>query len=40
MAKIELKGITKIYSGNVLAVEKSNVTIEDRELCVLVGPSG
>ena len=40
MAKIELKGITKIYSGNVLAVEKSNVTIEDREFCVFVGPSG
>ncbi len=40
MAKIELKGITKIYEGNVLAVEKSNVTIEDREFCVFVGPSG
>ena len=40
MAKIELKGITKIYDGNVLAVERSNVTIEDREFCVFVGPSG
>ena len=40
MAKIELKGITKIYPGNVLAVERSNVTIEDREFCVFVGPSG
>jgi len=40
MAKVELKGITKIYDGNVLAVEKSNVTIDDREFCVFVGPSG
>ena len=40
MAKVELKGITKIYDGNVLAVEKSNVTIEDKEFCVFVGPSG
>ncbi|MBQ0051912.1 MAG: sn-glycerol-3-phosphate ABC transporter ATP-binding protein UgpC [Treponema sp.] len=40
MAKVELKGITKVYSGNVLAVDKSNVTIEDREFCVFVGPSG
>lgn len=40
MAKVELKGITKVYDGNVLAVEKSNVTIEDRDFCVFVGPSG
>ncbi|WP_294430658.1 ABC transporter ATP-binding protein [uncultured Treponema sp.] len=40
MAKVELKGVTKVYDGNVLAVEKSNVTIEDREFCVFVGPSG
>ncbi len=40
MAKVELKGITKIYSGNVLAVDKSNVTIDDGEFCVFVGPSG
>ncbi len=40
MAKVELKGVTKIYDGDVLAVEKSNVTIEDREFCVFVGPSG
>ena len=40
MAKVELKGVTKVYDGDVLAVEKSNVTIEDREFCVFVGPSG
>ena len=40
MAKVELKGVTKVYDGDVLAVEKSNVTIEDREFCVFVGQSG
>ncbi len=40
MAKVELKGIGKIYDGNVRAVENSNITIEDREFCVFVGPSG
>lgn len=40
MAKVELKGVTKVYDGDVLAVERSNVTIEDQEFCVFVGPSG
>ncbi len=40
MAKVELKGIGKIYDGNVHAVKNSNITIEDREFCVFVGPSG
>ena len=40
MAKVELKGVTKVYDGDVLAVESSNVTIEDQEFCVFVGPSG
>ena len=40
MAKVELKEVTKIYDGDVLAVEKSNVTIEHGEFCVFVGPSG
>lgn len=40
MAKVELKGVGKIYEGNVRAVENSNITIEDREFCVFVGPSG
>lgn len=40
MAKVELKGIGKIYEGNVHAVKNSNITIEDREFCVFVGPSG
>ena len=40
MAKVELKGIGKIYDGGVRAVTKSNITIEDKEFCVFVGPSG
>ena len=40
MAKVEIKGVGKIYDGNVRAVENSNITIEDREFCVFVGPSG
>lgn len=40
MAKVELKGISKIYDGNVRAVDKANITIEDKEFCVFVGPSG
>ncbi|WP_252714653.1 ABC transporter ATP-binding protein [Treponema phagedenis] len=40
MAKVELKGIGKIYDGNVRAVENANITIEDQEFVVFVGPSG
>ena len=40
MAKVELKGIGKIYDGNVQAVENANIVIEDRDFCVFVGPSG
>jgi len=40
MAKVELKGIGKVYPGDVRAVENANITIEDREFVVLVGPSG
>ncbi len=40
MAKVELKGIGKIYDGNVRAVLNSNITVEDKEFCVFVGPSG
>ena len=40
MAKVELKGIGKIYEGNVRAVQNANFTIEDKEFCVFVGPSG
>lgn len=40
MAKVELKGIGKIYDGNVRAVTNANITVEDKEFCVFVGPSG
>ena len=40
MAKVELKGIGKVYDGNVRAVDNANITIEDREFVVFVGPSG
>jgi multiple sugar transport system ATP-binding protein len=40
MAKVELKGISKVYEGNVRAVEKADIVVEDKEFVVLVGPSG
>ncbi|MDR2731423.1 MAG: sn-glycerol-3-phosphate ABC transporter ATP-binding protein UgpC [Treponema sp.] len=40
MAKVELKSITKVYDGNVRAVDNANITVEDKEFVVLVGPSG
>ena len=40
MAKVELKGIGKVYDGNVRAVNNANITINDKEFVVFVGPSG
>ncbi|MBO4389127.1 MAG: sn-glycerol-3-phosphate ABC transporter ATP-binding protein UgpC [Spirochaetales bacterium] len=40
MAEVTLREITKIYDGGVLAVDKANIEIRDREFVVLVGPSG
>ncbi|TVQ36178.1 MAG: sn-glycerol-3-phosphate ABC transporter ATP-binding protein UgpC [Spirochaetaceae bacterium] len=40
MATVELKSISKVYDGNVLAVKDANITIQDKEFVVLVGPSG
>ena len=40
MATVNLKNITKVYEGNVLAVKDANVTVNDKEFVVLVGPSG
>jgi multiple sugar transport system ATP-binding protein len=40
MAKVELKGISKVYDGNVRAVDNANIVVEDKEFVVLVGPSG
>ncbi|MDR1326164.1 MAG: sn-glycerol-3-phosphate ABC transporter ATP-binding protein UgpC [Treponema sp.] len=40
MAKVELKGIGKVYEGGVRAVDNQSIVVEDREFCVFVGPSG
>ena len=40
MAEVVLKGVSKIYSGNILAVDNIDLHIKDHEFCVLVGPSG
>ena len=40
MAEIILKNLTKIYSGDVLAVEEINLKINDGEFIVFLGPSG
>jgi multiple sugar transport system ATP-binding protein len=40
MAQVSLRDITKIYSGNIRAVYKVNLGVENKEFVVLVGPSG
>ncbi len=40
MANVILKDVTKIYDGDVLAVEKADFQIPDESFTVLVGPSG
>ena len=40
MAKVVLQGITKRFSGEVLAVDDVSLEIGDGEFMVLVGPSG
>ena len=40
MAKVELKGIGKVYDGGVRAVTNANIVVEDKEFVVFVGPSG
>ncbi len=40
MAKVELKDLTKMYDNTVMAVDRINLSIKDREFMVLVGPSG
>ncbi|MDR2021000.1 MAG: sn-glycerol-3-phosphate ABC transporter ATP-binding protein UgpC [Treponema sp.] len=40
MAKVELKGIGKVYDGNTRAVDNANIVVEDKEFVVFVGPSG
>jgi multiple sugar transport system ATP-binding protein len=40
MAGIELKSITKVFSGDVVALDDVSLEIEDGEFIALVGPSG
>ncbi|GMO24133.1 MAG: sn-glycerol-3-phosphate ABC transporter ATP-binding protein UgpC [Termitinemataceae bacterium] len=40
MAKVELNGISKVYDGDVRAVDNANIVVEDKEFVVFVGPSG
>ncbi|MBU2540949.1 MAG: sn-glycerol-3-phosphate ABC transporter ATP-binding protein UgpC [Candidatus Omnitrophica bacterium] len=40
MAQVSLKGIIKVYPGNVKAVKGISLDIKDKEFIVLVGPSG
>jgi len=40
MAEVILKNITKVYDGDVKAVDNVNIHIDDKEFCVFVGPSG
>ena len=40
MATVEMKDLTKVYGGKVKAVDKANITVNDKEFVVLVGPSG
>jgi multiple sugar transport system ATP-binding protein len=40
MAKVELRGVKKIFAGGVEAVKNADLIIEDKEFVVLVGPSG
>lgn len=40
MQSVELRDVTKIYPGGVKAVDRANISINEREFLVLVGPSG
>lgn len=40
MASVTLESISKIFPGNIKAVDNVNLEIKDKEFLVLVGPSG
>jgi multiple sugar transport system ATP-binding protein len=40
MARVELKGVRKVFPVNVVAVKGADLIVEDKEFVVLVGPSG
>jgi len=40
MARVKLTDVAKVYSTGLRAVDRIDLTVEDREFMVLVGPSG
>ena len=40
MAEVHLDKVVKVYPGNVTAVKQVSLAVRDKELLVLVGPSG
>jgi multiple sugar transport system ATP-binding protein len=40
MAEVRLENISKVFPGNIRAVDNVNLEIKDKEFLVLVGPSG
>lgn len=40
MAQVSLNKVSKIFAGNVVAVDKVSLGVENKEFMVLVGPSG
>ena len=40
MAQVTLKSISKVFPGNVTAVDNATLDIADKEFMVIVGPSG
>ncbi|MCX5657773.1 MAG: ATP-binding cassette domain-containing protein, partial [Candidatus Omnitrophica bacterium] len=40
MAQVSLRNVSKVYSGNVVAVKDFNLGVEHKEFIVIVGPSG
>ena len=40
MANVILRGVTKVFDGDVVAVRDMSLEVKDREFVVLVGPSG
>ncbi|MFH1478628.1 MAG: sn-glycerol-3-phosphate ABC transporter ATP-binding protein UgpC [Candidatus Omnitrophota bacterium] len=40
MAQVSLKNVSKVFPGNVVAVEDFNLGVENKEFLVFVGPSG
>ena len=40
MVDIRIEGLTKVYPGDVTALEDLSLTVEDGEFFALLGPSG